>query len=108
MVKKKEQKNWKHVTADMMSEEELDTGDSGFIRHRPAWRSQHLSLSMRSLLPSPDLTALLMRLLLLPEFRLRWCTRAVMTVQHMLQVQGLLIIVKKVEVKMIWTNVKKL
>ena len=34
MVKKKEQKNWKHVTADMMSEEELDTGDSGFIRHR--------------------------------------------------------------------------
>ena len=36
-VRQKEQKHWKHVTADMMSEEE-ESGD-GFIRHQPSWRS---------------------------------------------------------------------
>ena len=37
-VKQKELKHWKHVTAEMMSEEE-ESGD-GCVRHRPVWRSQ--------------------------------------------------------------------
>ena len=37
MVKTTEMKYWKHVTPDMMSEEEPD-GDE-FVRHSPSWQS---------------------------------------------------------------------
>ena len=37
-LKQKEGKLWKHVTADVMSEEE--EYEDGFIRHRQSWRSR--------------------------------------------------------------------
>ena len=43
MVKKKE---WKHVTPDMMSEED---NNSEFIRHSPSWRSQPLNQFLKKL-----------------------------------------------------------
>ena len=49
MVKKKEAKNWKYVTPDMMSEEEPDTADSGFICHRPLWRLERLNRFLEKL-----------------------------------------------------------
>lgn len=42
MLKQKELKHWKRITADMMSEKE-ESGDC-FIRHRPSWRSKKLNV----------------------------------------------------------------
>ena len=40
-VKEKEQEYWKHITPDMMSDEEKKGGV--FIRHQPSYRSKALS-----------------------------------------------------------------
>ena len=45
MVKKKESEmqTWEYITPDMMSEEEEDGDQDGFIRHQPSWRSNVLN-----------------------------------------------------------------
>ena len=40
-MKTKEKTHWKDVTADMMSEEEMDGGE--YILHHPSWRSPFLN-----------------------------------------------------------------
>ena len=52
MVKKKELKNWKHVTPDMMSEDE--DNNSELIRHSPLWRSQPLNQFLKNLKPDSN------------------------------------------------------